>query len=108
MSTSLTALERACVETIVAEHWPSLKLGDVTVIRREDTGVGKYVYLVDSGEQEVPDGVYEAGGRVIEMDGLQLGLDFALTVTGNRLDLLEIVTPGSSGWDGVERPWRML
>ena len=108
MSTKLTELERACLETIAAVHWPSLKLDGLMVGRRENTGVGRFVYLLDSCEQDVPDGVYEAGGRVIEMEGLRFGLDFALTATGNRLDLLEIVAPGSAGWDGVERPWRML
>lgn len=107
MSTQLTPLERACIETVVAVHWPQFKIDGLKVTSRENTGVGRYVYLVDSNQQQVPDGVYEAGGRVIEMQGLRLGLDFALTVDSSRLGLLEIVAPGSSGWEGVERPWKL-
>lgn len=108
MRTGLTALERACVEAIVGAHWPSLKIDSLTVARRENTGVGRYVYLVDSHKQDLHNGVYEVGSRMVEMQGLSLGLDFALIVSSNRLDVLEIVTPGAGGWDGVERPWRLL
>lgn len=108
MRMGLTALERACVEAIVCAHWPALRLDGLTAARREYTGVGSYVYLVDVHEQDLPDGVYEAGSRMVEMQGLRFGLDFAVTVTGQRMDFLEIVAPGPVGWDGVERPWRML
>lgn len=108
MSTQLTALERVCIETVVAVHWPQFEVAGLRVINRDNTGVGRYVYLLDANQQRLPDGVYEAGGRIIEMQGLPLGLDFALTVESGRLDFLEIVAPGSGGWDGSERPWQLL
>ena len=108
MTVELTSLERTCIETVAFVHWPDLRLDGIHVARREFTGIGAYIYLEDSHGQCLVDGVYEAGGRMIEMEGLRFGLDFALCVTSSRLDHIELVAPGSTGWDGVTRPWRLL
>jgi len=103
----LSPLERECVRVVVAAHWPDLNLDGLVVTSRENTGVGRFVRLRDTNQQPLQDGVYEAGGRVVEMEGLPLGLDFALCVSGGHLDHLELVAPGAS-WDGVDRPWKMV
>jgi hypothetical protein len=54
------------------------------------------------------DGVYETRGHAIEMKGASLGLDFAACVISSTLDHIELVTAGEDGWDGVERPWRVI
>jgi hypothetical protein len=108
MAKHLTPLERACIEAVVHVHWPQFKIEALRVANRENTGVGQYVYIIDLNQQQLPDGVFEAGGRMIEMEGLHLGLDFALTVETGQLQFLELIAPGSGGWDGVERPWKLL
>ena len=54
------------------------------------------------------DGVYETATAAIEMEGLSVGLDFAVGVASSRIDHLELVTPGTEGWDGIERAWRVM
>jgi hypothetical protein len=107
MSSPLSALERACVELIARENWPRFSLDGVRVTRREDTGVGRYVYLEDQLEQELRDGTYGTREHTIEMEGLPLGLDFAIDVSRSRINYLELVTAGD-GWDGIERKWSIV
>lgn len=107
MSEHLSPLERECVRVVAAAHWPDLSLDGLVVRSRENTGVGRFVGILDRNQQLLPDGVYEAAGRVVEMEGLPLGLDFALCVCDGHLDHLELVSPGAA-WDGIDRPWRML
>jgi hypothetical protein len=108
MIIELTPLERACVEAVASVHWPAIQLDKLRVTSREDTGVGCYVNLVDGHHQSLPDGVFESGGRIVEMEGLAFGLDFALCVSGGQLHHLELVSPGPGGWDGIERPWKVV
>jgi hypothetical protein len=108
MNTELTPLERACVELVAREHWPGFRLDGLRVTRRENTGVGGYVHLEDLNQQDLVDGIYETRERAIDMEGVRLGLDFAVAVLSSRIDHLELVTAGSDGWDGVERKWRIV
>lgn len=107
MNDQLSPLEKECIRVVATAHWPDIALHGLVVMSRENTGVGRFIRLHDENQQSLKDGVYEAGGRMVEMEGLPLGLDFAVCVSDGRLDHLELVAPGAS-WDGVERPWRML
>lgn len=108
MSSELTPLERRCLELVFAEHWPGFRVDGIRATKRENTGVGRFTFLADSNHHVLKDGVYETRGHSIEMEGLSLGLDFAVGVLSSRVDHLELVTPGRDGWDGVERPWQLL
>ena len=108
MNTELSPLERACVELVASEHWSGFRLDGLRVTRRENTGVGRYVHLEDLNQQDLADGTYETRERAIDMEGVRLGLDFAVAVLSSRIDHLELVTAGSDGWDGVEREWRII
>lgn len=108
MNWKLTPLEQCCLELVAAEHWPEFRIDGIGVTKRENTGVGRYTYLEDSNQQPLPDGVYETMAMVIEMEGLSLGLDFAVGVVASRIDHIELVTPSDEGWDGVERKWRAI
>jgi hypothetical protein len=108
MNTELTPLERACVELVAREHWPDFRLDGLRVMRRENTGVGRYVELEDLNQQDLVDGTYETRERAIDMEGVRLGLDFAVAVLSSRINHLELVTAGSDGWNGVEREWRIV
>jgi hypothetical protein len=108
MTSELTPLERTCIELVASEHWPTLRLDGLRVTRRENSGVGRYVYLEDTNRQVLPDGTYETSQRAIEMEGLPLGLDFAIAVLSSHIHHLEIVTASTEGWDGVERGWKVI
>jgi hypothetical protein len=108
MSESLSTLEFRCVELVASHNWSDFRSGGLRVKRREGTGVGRYVYLEDSLNQPLLDGEYgPEPGRTIEMKGVELGLDFVVAVRAGRIDYLELVTAGDSGWDGQEREWRV-
>ena len=108
MKEDLSPLERRCIELIANDNWPSFRLDGLRVLRRESTGVGKFVTLRDLHQQHLSDNVYETRASRIEMEGVELGLDLSITVSDGRIDFLELVTPGDDGWDGVERPWRIF
>jgi hypothetical protein len=104
----LSSLEHRCIELVASHNWSSFRIDGVRVSRREETGVGRYVYLEDSLNQALLDGEYgPAPGRTIAMAGVELGLDFVVTVTSGRINYLELVTAGDAGWDGQEREWRV-
>jgi hypothetical protein len=104
---SLSPLEHKCIELVANHNWSGFRSDGLRVRRREGTGVGRYVYLEDSLNQDLLDGEYgPEPGRTIEMAGVDLGLDFVVAVTSGRIDYLELVTAGDSGWDGQEREWR--
>src|SRR5262245_31622302 len=108
MTSELTPLERTCIELVASEHWPKIRLDGLRVTRRENTGVGCYVHLEDTNQQVLPDGTYETGQRAIEMEGVPLGLDFAVAVSSSHIHHLELVTASADGWDGVEREWKVI
>ncbi|MEO8903867.1 MAG: hypothetical protein ABI627_20300 [Polyangiaceae bacterium] len=109
MTQPLSRLERACVELIAKHNWPTFRCDRLEVIRRENTGVGRYVYLNDPQAQELIDGTYgPEPGRAIQMLGVEFGLDFAVDVSRGRLNYLELVTSGNDGWDGEEREWHFV
>lgn len=105
MNSTLTSLERRCLELVAAERWPSFRIDGIRVTLREDTGVGRFVYFQNLNHQILKDGLYETRASIIEMEGLSLGLDFAVSVVSSRIESLELVTPSPEGWDGIERAW---
>ena len=108
MTQSLSPLELRCIELVASHNWVEFRSDGLRVRRREGTGVGRYVYLEDSLNQPLQTGEYgPEPGRTIEMAGVNLGLDFVVAVTSGRIDYLELVTAGDSGWDGEEREWRV-
>jgi hypothetical protein len=108
MTQPLTPLEHKCIELVASHNWSGFRIDGLRVSRREGTGVGRYVYLEDSLNQPLRDGEYgPEPGRTIEMAGVDLGLDFVVSVTSGRVDYLELVTADDSGWDGQEREWRV-
>jgi hypothetical protein len=101
--TDLTLLELACIEAVIAHHWPGQPVVCIKVAKCQLTGVGGFTSLVDLCDRSIPDGAYGTRDQYIEMVGLQFGLQFELIVQGSRFHELEIVTADASGWDGVER-----
>lgn len=108
MSLPLSPLERTLVELVAAENWPDFCAERLRVVRRENTGVGCYVYFEDPDMQPLPDGTYSAEGRTVKMQGLRNGLFFVIDVSSSHINHLELVTCGSDTWDGVECDWRVV
>ena len=68
---NLTELEAALVAAIFFIVSPEKTIDHLTVVRRENTGVGRFTYLEDNGPRAgVPDGAYSADFTVV-MDGLE-------------------------------------
>lgn len=107
MTLPLSPLERAVVEFVATRHWPGFRVDEVAVSRREDTGVGRYIYFEDEGDQPLVDGSYSADGHFIEMEGIPNGIFFVIEVSNSRISYLELVTCGNDSWDGVERGWKI-
>lgn len=108
MNESLSALEKAAIALTASEHWPGFIVEGLEVIRRENTGAGRYVYIKDTNDQSLVDGTYSAQFRMIEMDRIRNGLGFVIDVSSSRINYLELFTFGNETWDGVEREWRIV
>jgi hypothetical protein len=93
---------------VASQHWPRLSFQDLEIISRDNTGVGRFVDLRHSSGRRLADGIYECRGHIVEMEGVDFGIDFAVCVVEGRIDHLELVTCSPSGWDGVERPWKLV
>lgn len=94
MSETLTPLERDLVDRTARENWPGFQTDRLEVVRRENTGAGRYVYLRDGREQDLPDGTYSEEGRMIEMVGVPNGLGFAIDISASRINYVELFTFG--------------
>ena len=108
MHSSLSPCEHALVELVAAEHWQSFRVDALQVIRRENTGSGRYTYFADPLHQPLRDGTYAAQGRFLQMDGIRDGLAFFIDVSAGFINYLEIAVYGNESWDGVERQWQIL
>lgn len=108
MKGTLTELEREIVELVARENWPWFRTDGMSVVRRENTGAGRYTYLEDAHQQQLTDGSYSAGGRMVEVAGAPHGLGFVVDVSGSKINYIEFFTFGSEGWDGSEGEWKIV
>lgn len=108
MSAPLSPLEQAVVNAVARENWPGFRVECLRVKKREQTGVGRYVYFEDLCNQALIDGYYGVQGRSVEIQGIEGGIYFVIDVFISRINYLELVTGGSDTWDGVERYWRIV
>lgn len=106
---SLTPMERSILRLVADRHWPQFDVERIDAVSRENTGVGRFTYLVDRAEQPVPDGLHAAGDYThIQMEGVPDGLFFVVVAERSRLHFIEIVSAGDDSWDGVERVWSFV
>jgi hypothetical protein len=108
MNSPLSPLERALIDLAVFDNWHGFRADSLVVTRRENTGAGRYIYIEDERNQKLPDGIYAAQGRLLEMAGVPSGMAFMVDVSGERINYLETAVYGNEGWDGVEREWRIV
>lgn len=81
---------------------------DITVVRRENTGTGRYVELKSDALLTIGDGFLDLGGRYIEMSGVPNGLMAVASVDGGAVTQLEFAVYGNEVWDGQEREWSIV
>ena len=105
-----TALETAVLERLHEVHraagFPPARL--VQVLKRENTGGGRYVDVASDAELLVSDGYIDLGGSFIEMDGLPNGMMAVALVQDRRLRILEFRVYGGDIWNGEERAWKIV
>ena len=106
----LSDLERA---VLLAMHTTNRDDGfpspdEVEVLRRENTGGGRYVDLSTTDLPRRPLTESMLLNVLIEMEGLPNGLQAFGWLESGRLVQLEFCVIGRVSWDGVERPWRIV
>lgn len=108
-------IDRSGLETAVLERFhevysaigfPSAK--SINLLRRENTGNGRYVDIESDTEVNVNDGYLDLGGSFIEMEGLPNGMMAVVLVQNRRLKVLEFSVYGGDEWDGEEREWKIV
>jgi len=105
-----SALETAVLERLHEVHravgFPPAK--SIRVLRRENTGGGRYVDIDADAEVQMNDGYLDLGGGFIEMEGLPSGMMAVALVQNRRLKVLEFTVYGGDTWDGKERGWKIV
>lgn len=71
-------MEAAIFKLVAEQSWPAFRIEELTVVRREHTGVGRYTCVEDGMNQVIADGAYGAGTHFIEMEGVPNGLFFVV------------------------------
>lgn len=108
MNESMTPLEHAVIALVAAENWPGFLIDGLRVKKRENSGAGRYTYLEDQHKQALIDGIYTAQGKLLEMVGVPSGMAFLIYVSAGLINFIELAVYGNEGWDGIERPWRIV
>lgn len=108
MNGLMTDLEREVVDVVARENWQGFRTDGLKVLRRENTGAGRYTYLADGHNQTLPDGSYSAQGRMIELRGVRNGLGFVVEASSSRISHIELFTFGNDEWDGSEEVWKIV
>lgn len=109
-SDELSPLEVAIIDVFCMQH------GDhgfptpdrVRVIRRENTGAGRYVDVESDNVVKLDDGYVDLGGKFIQMDGVPHGMMAVAQIKDHRLRQIEIAVYGSFSWDGNENSWSIV
>lgn len=87
----------------LAENYPRLytHIDKLSVVERECTGVGQYVFLNYHNENElllISENIL-SNDKLIEIKGLEVGLGFVGNVNDGKLINIEIFVYGSDDWN---------
>jgi hypothetical protein len=80
----------------------------IRVLRRDNTGGGRYVEVECSARVQIDDGYIDLGGSYIEMDGLPNGMMAVALVKDGRVTMIEFTVYGGDSWSGEERAWKIV
>ena len=105
-----SALEKAVLECFhqlyQSQGFP--QVSSIGIVRRENTGGGRYVELACDQQSQLEDGYIDLGGRFVEMSGVPNGMMAVVLVKGGRVQVLEFTVYGGDVWDGEEREWKIV
>jgi hypothetical protein len=105
-----TALETEVLGRLYELHHASgfPSAASIRVLRRENTGGGRYLDLDSDALVHIVDGYIDLGGKFIQMNGLPNGMMAVALVKKQRLKTLEFTVYGGDHWDGEEREWKIV
>ena len=75
------------------------------VIRRTNTGAGRYVDLACDAIAAIPDGYLDLGGGFVKIPAVPNGLMAVIHVEAGKPTCLELAVHGDDPWDGSESGW---
>ncbi len=105
-----SALEAAVLERLHelyrAKGFPRAE--SIRVLRRENTGGGRYVDLKCDVLVQLDDGYIDLGGSYIEMKGLPNGMMAVALIKDARVTTLEFTVHGGDPWNGEEEDWKIV
>ena len=108
-------IQQSALETAVLEHLHHLyraqgfpPAASVRVLRRENTGGGRYVDLECDKTVRIEDGYIDLGGSYIEMEGIPHGMMAVALIKNGYLTMLEFTVYGGHQWSGDERGWKIV
>jgi hypothetical protein len=111
----MAMIAQSVLETAVLDRFHQLyqakgfpPASSIGVVRRENTGGGRYEDLESDAPVQMDDGYLDLDGGLIEMDGLPNGMMAVVLVRGARVKTLELAVYGGDFWDGEERPWKIV
>ena len=111
----MSALHSSALENAVLDCFHQLyqaqgfpQASSIGILRRENTGGGRYVELACDQRSQLDDGYIDMGGGFIEMSGLQNGMMAVVLVKDGRVQVLEFTVYGGDLWDGEEREWKII
>jgi hypothetical protein len=80
----------------------------ISVMRRENTGAGRYVDLKSDACIQSNDGYLDLDGCFIEMKGVPNGVMAVVLVKDCHLVTLELTVYGGDSWNGNECEWKIV
>ena len=76
---------------------------EISILKRENTGAGRYLTLSSTRASGLEDGYLDLGGKFIEMQGIPNGMMAVAIIANGSVTQLEIAVYGGDPWDGSER-----
>lgn len=102
----LTSLEKSALVIMTRLFLPGVSVEHLKVARREVTSIGRCTRLIDTSNQDVPNGSLTWGE--IELDGIQLRLGVRLEMKNRRLASISFLNAEDQQWNGTEGYWSFV
>jgi hypothetical protein len=110
----MTTIPKSALEAAVLDRFHKLYQAQgfppaesIGVLRRQNTGGGRYVDLECDTPVRLDDGYVDLGGSFIEMKGVPNGMMAVVLVKNGRVNTLEFTVYGGDFWSGEESAWRL-
>jgi hypothetical protein len=81
---------------------------EIEIVKRENTGSGRYLDLRAEAEVDIDDGYIDLGGRYVEMPTVPAAIMAVVQVRKRRIVLLEFTAYEGESWNGTEIGWTIV